>query len=1042
MRVLGLDIGIGSCGWAVVELPEIDKETGEIRGGFDILGCGVRGFEVPEEPDTRELKNKARRQKRGQRRVIRRRRQRMAQIRRLLAAQGLPADPGPAPKGAPFDFVWRLRVEGLDRRLQPDEWSRVLIHIARHRGFRSNSKRDRDNRSEAGKALGQILSTSQKFAGFRTFAEGVLNSPEFGNRRRNRDATWSLTPLRDELGREVSKLFEAQRRLGNPATTPEFEADYRRIAFEQRPLQGIEHLIGPCRLIPAEKRAPRQAPSFERFRFLQRLANVRLVQGLDRPRPLSEEERRKAAALFATQATVSWKTLRRALALAENVRFEGLSSKKKDPEAERFADFPGSVALRDALGKQRFFELLERAPEGLDRAAGILIREEDVERVRQRLAEAGFARDEVDRLTTDDTLATFSRFTGTGHISTEACRRLIPHLLAGCDYTSACEAAGFDAQAIGDVRLEDVRNPVVQKVLRESLRQIEVVVKAFGEPDRVHLEMARDVGKSPQDRREIERAQDERRAERDRNRQEFRELLGFEPNDEELLRFELWKEQNGRCPYTFPDEDAYIPPEALRATDNRVQVDHIYPYSRSGDDSFRNKVLCLASANQRKGRRTPFEWFQQELPEFWEAFERRVQLWFPEMHKEKKRKLVARSFADRETAYRARHLSDTRYAIRLLHTLLRQKWPTLDRRRLFARPGQITAILRRAWGLDELKRGGSLGDRDHALDAIVVACTSEDLLNRMTRLHQELEDLGRGRLTPLVETPLGGDAAARERFRQRVREKVEAVFVSRGETRRSRGPLHGDTLYAFERRPDGTEIQYERKAVWELKPADLSRLKDGDGRGRRVREVLEQWLEHARAAGIDVAGTRREKVRAFWEQNPPRLENGPPIRRVRLVRSTTAGIKLRRGDGEAHADQQSMVRVDVFRKDGLYWLVPVYAWQLAKLPQPPMRAIKAGVEEADWYVLDDGHEFLWSLYPGSFVRAVSRKGEVFEGYFRSLDRSNGRISFSPPEDWDSRKQQRFTTRTLASFEKWHVDRLGRRFRIERETRTWRGVPCS
>lgn len=1042
MRVLGLDIGIGSCGWAVVDVPEIDPETGEILGDFMIHACGVRGFEVPEEPDTHELRNKARRQKRGQRRLIRRRRQRLAQIRRLLAAQGLPADPGPMRPGAPFDLVWRLRVAGLDRRLEPEEWSRVLIHIARHRGFRSNSKRDRDNRSETGKALAAMQKTAQKYAGYRSFAEGVLNDKELGVRRRNRPGSYALTPLRDELEREVEKLFAAQRRFGNPASDEAFEQAFRRTAFDQRPLQGIEALIGPCRLIPGEKRAPKQAPSFERFRFLQKLVNVRLVSGVDRPRPLSDDERRRAAALFATQARVSWKTLRRALGLPEQVHFEGLSSKKADPESEPLAEFPGSRALIAALGEGRFFELLDQAPERLDRAAEVLIREEDVEVIRSRLAQTGFSPQEIERLTADATLADFARFGGTGHISTEACRRLIPHLLAGHDYVAACAAAGFDAQAIVETRLEDVRNPVVQKVLRESLRQIEVVVRAYGEPDRVHIEMARDMGRSASARREIEQAQEERRRERERHRAELRELLGSEPNDEELLRYELWKEQDHRCPYTFPDEEAYIPPEALRATDNRVQVDHIYPYSRSGDNSFRNKVLCWATANQRKGRRTPYEWFHQDQPELWEAFERRVDLWFASMPKEKRRKLMARGFADRETAYRARHLNDTRYAVRLLHTLLRQRWPTLDRRRLFVRPGQITAILRRAWGIDELKRQNILADRDHALDAIVVACTSESLLNRLTRLHQELEESGSGRFTPHVETPLGASAEARERFRRLVSEKAEAVFVSRGEIRRGRGPLHGDTLYGFERRPDGTEIQYERRAVWELKPDDLRRLKDRDGRGRAVHDVLAAWLERARAAGIDVNSSRREKVRRFWEENPPRLHNGRPIRRVRLVRPTTAGIKLRRGDGEAHADQQSMVRVDVFRKDMQYYVVPIYAWQLTKLAQPPMRAIKSGAPEEEWYEIGPEHEFLWSLYPGSFVSGTTADGRPFEGYFRRLDRSNGRISLSPPHNWDSAAQCRFATRTLVSFEKWHVDRLGQRFRIERETRTWRGERCS
>jgi CRISPR-associated endonuclease Csn1 len=208
------------------------------------------------------------------------------------------------------------------------------------------------------------------------------------------------------------------------------------------------------------------------------------------------------------------------------------------------------------------------------------------------------------------------------------------------------------------------------------------------------------------------------------------------------------------------------------------------------------------------------------------------------------------------------------------------------------------------------------------------------------------------------------------------------------------------------------------------------------------RARLEAWLARARAAGVDVDGNRPEKARAFWENDPPRLENGPPIRRVRLVRDTTAGIKLKRGDGEAHADQQTMIRIDVFRRNGRYYVVPIYAWQLTKLDRPPMRAVKRDVTEADWYVIDESFEFLWSLYPGSLFRAVNAQGRVAEGYYRSFDRRSGQITYSPPEDWQSKSSRRLSVATLKAFEKYHVDRLGRRFRIERETRTWRGVPCS
>lgn len=831
---------------------------------------------------------------------------------------------------------------------------------------------------------------------------------------------------------EAGRLFEAQRRLGNPVAGEDFERAYRDLAFSQRPVAASEPRVGACSFLPSEKRAPRHAPSFERFRFLSRLATLKLFPNGERPRFLTEGERARASALFGTEKTLTYKALRRALALPPGTVFADLPQREEDPESAPFACFKGTVALRESLGEARFEELSRSAPEKLDAAAEALAWLDDVVQIRDRLARHGLAPADVDALTNEESLARFASFTGAGHISTAACRLLIPHLERGLGYSEACAALGWDHAKAGVPTIEQVANPVVRKILRECTRQVAVVLGAHGPVDAVHLEMARDVGRSREEREEIRKGMDERAAQRERHRREFEELLGKRPNDEELLRYELWKEQNHRCPYTFPDETAYIPPECLLATDNRVQVDHIFPYSRSGDDSFRNKVLCFVRANQEKRRRTPFEWLSAEHPDRWEAFEARVK-GFHSMHHQKRRKLLMRTFADREQSYRARHLQDTRYAMRVLRFELEKRFPTDAQRRLFPRPGAITAMLRRAWGLDELKKGGALGDRDHALDAIVVACTSESLLNRLTRLHQELEEIGSGRATPLVETPLGSSPQARERFRQMVRAAAEAVFVSRPETRRGRGPAHDATLYGFERRPDGREVQYERKNVWQLKPTDLARLKGDPSRHRVLREVLERWLERA--------VERRVKPEKLWREEPPRLPNGPPVRQVVLVRAkTTAGIKLRRGEAEAHANQASMVRVDVFTKGRRYYLVPIYAWQVAKLEEPPMRAIVAHKDEAEWDRIDHSFSFCFSLFPGSYVIAANRAGEKFEGYYIGTDRNGGQLTLRSHDGLG--KLSRPGTRLLASFEKYHVDRLGRLHRIEKEPRLWHGVVCS
>src|SRR3972149_315102 len=124
---IGLDIGIASVGWAVL---------GENR----IINLGVRCFDKAETAKKGESLNLARRTARLLRRRLRRRAWMLTKLARLLKREGLIADPNlfklkiekntPTPKSA-----WQLRVDALDRQLNPEEWARVIYHLCKHRGF-------------------------------------------------------------------------------------------------------------------------------------------------------------------------------------------------------------------------------------------------------------------------------------------------------------------------------------------------------------------------------------------------------------------------------------------------------------------------------------------------------------------------------------------------------------------------------------------------------------------------------------------------------------------------------------------------------------------------------------------------------------------------------------------------------------------------------------------------------------------------------------------------------------------------------------------
>jgi CRISPR-associated endonuclease Csn1 len=1024
----GIDLGIASCGWAVIRQPR--------EGEGEIVGMGVWMFDAPETAKERTPTNQIRRTARGMRRVIDRRRQRMNALRKLFHAHGLIEGEEKNTlwikdgEGRLLD-PWELRAKGLDRRLGGPELAVVLGHIGKHRGFKSNSKRDRGANApkDSSAMLKEIEKTRERMRDWRTVGEMFAKDELYAGRKRNRDGDYTRSVLRDDQAREVAVLFDAQRQLGNPLATAELERAFADTAFFQRPLQDSEHLVGDCPFEPGEKRAARRSYSFELFRMLTRLAALRLQQGREE-RALTPEEMRAAVADFgARPATVTYRKLRERLGLDAGARFTGVSpdAEKQDFVSRTGPASPGTTALREVLGEAPWRSLLA-TPEKLDRIAAVITFREDLGSIREGLTAIGLKPLVLEALMAAVEAGAFSDFKGAGHISAKAARRMIPHLMKGLVYSEAAAAAGYDHSKRPQTELSAITNPVARKALGEALKQVKAMVQEWGLPGRIHVELARDVGKSKEERDEIRFGIEKRNKAKERLKEEFETVVGRPCGGaEDLLRFELWKEQNGRCLYS----DCEIHPDMILSGDRTVEVDHILPWSRFGDDSFVNKTLCFASANQEKRGRTPFEW-QGADDARWEAFRCRVER-IKFMKGRKKRNYTLKCAAEVEEKFRSRNLNDTRYASRVLADQLKRMYPDEGCRRVFARPGALTDRLRRGWGIQDLKKdeeGARLSDdRHHALDALICAAMSESALQRLTRSFQECEAKGSHRDFEGLEPPWPS-------FREDARSSVREVFVARAERRRARGEAHAATVRQVAER-DGREVVYETKKVdLNFKRDDLARIKDAD-RNREVVAAISEWIDAGRpssALPLKMFGGHKEPVR--YE----------PIRKVKVATNKKVDVLVREGA----AERGEMVRVDVFRKQNKrgaweFYLVPIYPHQIADKetwPRPPNKAISAFKEEDNgWIEMDPTFHFAWSLYPLSYIELEKADATFIDGYFRGVHRGTGNLSLSRHQSKDALIEG-LGPRRLKSLGKFAVDRLGRRYPIERETRTWRGAACT
>lgn len=194
-----------------------------------------------------------------------------------------------------------------------------------------------------------------------------------------------------------------------------------------------------------------------------------------------------------------------------------------------------------------------------DAAATALSLYKNEDTLRAKLTEAGFQAPEIDALAG---LTGFSKF---GHLSLKACRKLIPHLEQGLTYDQACSAAGYDFKGHGAgeraftlpaaaPEMEQITSPVVRRAVAQTIKVVNGIIREMdASPAWVRIELARELSKTFGERQEMDRSMRENAAQNERLMQELRDTFHLlSPTGQDLVKYRLWKEQDGVCAYSLP----------------------------------------------------------------------------------------------------------------------------------------------------------------------------------------------------------------------------------------------------------------------------------------------------------------------------------------------------------------------------------------------------------------------------------------------------------------------------------------------------------
>ncbi|MDR0959430.1 MAG: HNH endonuclease [Propionibacteriaceae bacterium] len=763
---VGIDVGLNSVGLAAIKVDDEGFPT-EILNLETIIHDG--GVEEAKTAKTRKaISGVARRM----RRLVRRRRQRLAKLDDVIRGYGWPivcletvADPY---------YPWRVRKELVTHPInRPDELyeklSVALRHIARHRGWRnpytsvSSLMQVTEPSKEFEALFTELLKKPQAGVGIddsMTVAQIVCEALRTDLTQRIRGNRKNMIPLleskihQSDHVREIRRIWDMQ---GLP------EEQFREVVqavFHQRSPRGAQaHRVGkdPLPGMGKQPRAEKASLAFQRFRIVQVVANLRVKDGSGQDRPLSPDERRSVVdLLWNAEEPLTWADVTEHLGIDRR----DLTGTAKETElGERAAGKPPVNITQQRVLESGLRSLIERWESEDDEGREALIeamsngsgsgldeKSSAVARANEFLGEMP----EEDLAKVDDKLKLPE---GRAAYSAKSMRLMTERMESSTDDLHAARKHCFPtvddlwkppADPIG----LPVGNPAVDRVLKIVARYLSAAESMWGDPISVNIEHTRDGLMSEKMAREQARERNRNAASNDESREELIEYLAgsdeagaddaeeasgpsrFGPRQSDVYRWRAMQRQNCQC--------LYCGTTLMWGT---FEMDHIVPRAGQGATNTQTNLAAVCKpCNHLKGK-IPFAvWAKTESAKtrgvtLKDALRRADDL-FPGLRKTPRDRAFIRAVQERlrrtdeDEAIDNRSMESVGWMANELHHRIEAHYR--DERgaetKVGVFRGWITSEARKAAGIQDrfLLIGGGMGKnrldrRHHAVDAATIA---------------------------------------------------------------------------------------------------------------------------------------------------------------------------------------------------------------------------------------------------------------------------------------------------------------------------------
>ncbi len=753
---IGLDIGIGSVGYAVI------SRTNNLDARIEDIG--VRLFDSGENIRQKASNAQERRGYRSTRRLLRRRKHRKERIKKfflkikLMNEMQLKA----WQEQNGNQNVLQTRIKGLNEKLTPEEILDCIIHICNRRGYREfygdDSKKDNADKDELQKIEGGLANFDEIYqsGGYKSVAEMLINAPvfktetSFADYRNHKNAKRYILIKREFVKKELEDILNKQSEYYPQLTANNIRIICDDMVFAQRDFEtgpgneddktrrfmGFIDSIGQCMYYKDEKRAYRSTVIADIYALVNCLSQLSFVNTETGEILLPENVAKEIIDTALVNASITENDIK-------NILKQNKLEMRKPGKLE--VTVPDTIRTLKTLkavltnAGYKYEELIKENQFDVNNPSKLhqlcLLLSENITPARRiRALKAKGWNEKLQKEVIR------KKFGGTASVCEKYMVEAIEAFKRGETYGNFqarmlkeredalpdIEKQKYLAPFDKKVDEELVKNTVVFKAVNETRKILNELIRKYGSPEYINIEVADDLGRSFKERAKIIKRINDNKKEKDKIANKLIEL-GLRKEGEvkpfDIERYRLWEEQEGKDLYT----GEVIPVEKILS--GIYDVDHIVPFSLILDDTLQNKALVNLGVNrQQKGQQVPLGYLSSADKE---DYLKRVNTLFKKKKisiKKYKYLTLSNLYGNRDllSEWKSRNINDTRYITRFLVNYLSANllFNSDKAKNVFGVKGIITSRMRRLW-LNKKTWGDEQKNRDnnlhHAADAIVIA---------------------------------------------------------------------------------------------------------------------------------------------------------------------------------------------------------------------------------------------------------------------------------------------------------------------------------